>query len=668
MLRLQVDSSSVVGVFSLGEHTQRHLLTQGTLTLTHQRLSPITQRQHIRRAQTPTRTRQQARQSIRTVRISQHTQRRHQIHNLRLGKQTAQTHLLHRNTQALAFHTNRVQLTVYTRQHRNLRHLQARTHRTITGTMRRVGALILAHRLRTHRRNTLGNSHSLLAVRVVVRQINAPHHARGSLLKGGRARLPHQGAARAQVRNLSSGNIAVGGTHPLGNLLQLLRHVVRRVQHRNVVTPRDGQEQRPHMLGREMTVEAEHLTVRSATETVNRLLRVTHSHHRMRRNTRRLIGTVNRGEQAHLRVRSVLELVQQNHLEAGTLTLTDRRVSLRNAGGKTHQVTKIQYLHAPLHAGVAHHHARVHSAVPQQTLDLQNVLLSLRLTARLGHRRIRRQLLGAEVNNLLRLHQVLRALVRKLQHLVNHGRRRHRHAVLIEGKLPLPVLHNLRGKLPLLRIAKHLRVLLHAQAQTVLLDEVIRVRVVGEHGRVSDALAQLLIGRGDAAATAQSVQANTHTAAQLGCRLAGEGHAKHLFRAHKTVIDQPNHAVNHGRGLTRTGARNDEGRGGARLNHADLLGGRLLTVGAVEHLGNVEGTAVAGRLQRGVVRGGFSREEHAVGQLPAIVLAPLGGGEHAGARTGVGAGVSSALHISAICARVSHDSSSSWIILMGGSG
>ena len=192
--------------------------------------------------------------------------------------------------------------------------------------------------------------------------------------------------------------------------------------------------------------------------------------------------------------------------------------------------------------------------------------------------------------------------------------------------------------------------------------------MVGEHGRVSDALAQLLITRGDAAATAQRVQTGAHTAAQLGCRFAGEGHAEHLFRAHKTVIDQPNHAVDHGRGLTRTGTGNDEGRGGTRLNHADLLGGRLLTVGAVEHLGNVEGAAVVGRLQRGVVRGGFSREEHAVGQLPAIVLTPLGGGEHAGARTGVSAGASSALHISAICARVSHDSSSSWIILMGGSG
>ena len=243
------------------------------------------------------------------------------------------------------------------------------------------------------------------------------------------------------------------------------------------------------MLGREMAVEAEHLAVRSTTETVNRLLRVAHSHHRMRRNTRRLIGTVNRGEQAHLRVRSVLELIQQNHLETGALTLANRRVSLRNAGGKTHQVTEIQHLHARLHAGVAHRHARVHSAVTQQTLNLLNVPLSLRHTARLGHRRVRRQLLGTEVNNLLRLHQVLRALVRKLQHLVNHGRRRHRHAVLIEGKLPLPVLHNLRGKLPLLRIAKHLRILLHAQAQTVLLDEVIRVGVVGEHGRVSDALA-----------------------------------------------------------------------------------------------------------------------------------------------------------------------------------
>ena len=191
--------------------------------------------------------------------------------------------------------------------------------------------------------------------------------------------------------------------------------------------------------------------------------------------------------------------------------------------------------------------------------------------------------------------------------------------------------------------------------------------MVGEHGRVSDALAQLLIGRGDAAATAQSVQTGTHTATQLGCRLAGEGHTKHLFRAHKTVIDQPNHTVNHGRGLTRTRTGNDEGRGGARLNHADLLGGRLLTVNAIEHLGNVEGTAVVGRLQRGVVRGGFCREEHAVRQLPAIVLAPLGGGEHAGTRTGVSTGASAGFS-SAVCARVSHDSSSSWIILMGGSG
>ena len=73
MLCLQADAFGVVGVFSLGEHAQRHLLAQGTLTLTHQRLRPITQRQHIRRTQTPTRTSQQARQGIRTVRISQHT-------------------------------------------------------------------------------------------------------------------------------------------------------------------------------------------------------------------------------------------------------------------------------------------------------------------------------------------------------------------------------------------------------------------------------------------------------------------------------------------------------------------------------------------------------------------------------------------------------------------
>ena len=444
--------------------------------------------------------------------------------------------------------------------------------------------------------------------------------------------------------------------------------MVRRVQHRNVVTPRNGQKQRLRVLGREMTVEAEHLAVRSATETVNRLLRVAHSHHRMSRNTRRLIGTVNRGEQAHLSVRGVLEFVQQNHLEAGALTLTDRRVSLRNAGSKTHQVTKIQHLHARLHAGVAHRHARVHSAVTQQTLNLLNIPLGLRRTARIGYRRVRRQLLGAEVNNLLRLNQVLRALIRELQQLVNHGRRRHRHTVLVEGQLPLPVLHNLRGKLPLLRVTKHLRVLLHAQAQTVLLDQVIRVGVVGEHGRISDTLAQLLIGRGDAAATAQRVQTGAHAASQLGCRLAGEGHTEHLFGAHKTVVDQPNHAVDHGRGLTRTGTRNDEGRGGARLNHADLLGGGFLAVGTVEHLGNIEGTTVASGLQLGVVRGGLCGEERAVGQLPAIVLAPLGGGEHAGARTGISAGVSSAGVSSAVCARVSHVSSSSWVILMGGSG
>ena len=57
MLCLQADVFGVVGIFGLREHTQRHLFTQGTLTLTHQRLRPIAQRQHIRRTQTPARTR-----------------------------------------------------------------------------------------------------------------------------------------------------------------------------------------------------------------------------------------------------------------------------------------------------------------------------------------------------------------------------------------------------------------------------------------------------------------------------------------------------------------------------------------------------------------------------------------------------------------------------------
>ena len=56
-LCFQADVFGIVGVFSLREHTQRHLFTQGTLTLTHQRLRPIAQRQHIRRTQTPARTR-----------------------------------------------------------------------------------------------------------------------------------------------------------------------------------------------------------------------------------------------------------------------------------------------------------------------------------------------------------------------------------------------------------------------------------------------------------------------------------------------------------------------------------------------------------------------------------------------------------------------------------
>ena len=229
---------------------------------------------------------------------------------------------------------------------------------------------------------------------------------------------------------------------------------------------------------------------------------------------------------------------------------------------------------------------------------------------------------------------MLGALVGKLQQLVNHGGRREGHITLILWQLTLPVLHDLRGQLPLLRVAEHLRVLLHAQAQAVLLDEVVRVGVVGQHGRVRDAVAQFLLGRFESAAAAQGVQAGAHAVAQLGGGLAGEGHAEHFLGAHEAVVDQPNHAVDHGRGLARTGTGDDEGRGGAGLNHADLLGCGFLALGAVEHRGDVEGATVAAR---GGGSCGQVGQERAVGELPGVALAPLGGGERL---PGGGGGVS----------------------------
>ena len=148
--------------------------------------------------------------------------------------------------------------------------------------------------------------------------------------------------------------------------------------------------------------------------------------------------------------------------------------------------------------------------------------------------------------------------------------------------------------------------------------------MVGQHGRVRDAVAQFLLGRFETAAAAQGVQAGAHTVAQLGGGLAGEGHAEHLLGAHETVVDQPDHAVDHGCGLARTGTGDDEGRGGAGLNHADLLGCGFLALGAVERRGDVEGATVAAR---GGGSCGQVGQERAVGELPGVAFAPLGGGE-----------------------------------------
>ena len=421
----------VLDLFGLLEQAQGHLLPQGPLTLANQRLRPIPQRQQVGTAQAPAGTREQAGQRIRTVRVGQHAQRRDQVHDLRLREQATQAHLLHRNVQALALLTNCVQLAVGAGQHGDLGHLQARTHRTVAAEVRRVGPFVLVHGLGAHPGNPLGNARGLRAVGVVVGHLHATGHPGGGFLEGGSAFLPDQHAARAQVGHLIGADIATHRAHPLGNVLELFGHVVRRVQDRDVVTPRHGQEERLRVRGREVTVEAEHLAVGGAAEAVNRLLRVTHRHHGVRGNTGRLIGSVNRGEQAHLRVGGVLELIQQNHLEAGALPLANRGVALGDARGQAHKVTEVQHLHARLHAGVALRHLRVHPAVTQESLNLLNVPFFLDGAARIGHRGVGGQLLGAEVDDLLRLAQVLGALVGKLQQLVNHGGRREGHITLI---------------------------------------------------------------------------------------------------------------------------------------------------------------------------------------------------------------------------------------------
>ena len=285
-----------LGFFGLLEQAQGHLLPQGPLTLANQRLRPIPQRQQVGTTQTPASTREQAGQRIRTVRVGQHAQRRNQVHDLRLREQAAQTHLLHRNVQALTLLTNRVQLTVGAGQHGDFGHLQARTHRTVASAVCRVGPFVLAHGLGAHPGNPLGNARGLCAVGVVVGHLHTTGHPGGGLLEGGSAFLPGQHAARAQVGHLIGADIAAYRTHPLWNVLELFCHVVRRVQNRDVVTPRHGQEKRPRVRGREVTVEAEHLAVGGAAEAVNRLLRIAHRHHGVRGNTGSLIGPVNRGE------------------------------------------------------------------------------------------------------------------------------------------------------------------------------------------------------------------------------------------------------------------------------------------------------------------------------------------------------------------------------------
>ena len=73
----------------------------------------------------------------------------------------------------------------------------------------------------------------------------------------------------------------------------------------------------------------------------------------------------------------VLELIQQNHLEAGALPPRESRVALGDARGQAHEVAEVQHLHARLHAGVTLRHLRVHPAVTQEALNLLDVSVLL---------------------------------------------------------------------------------------------------------------------------------------------------------------------------------------------------------------------------------------------------------------------------------------------------
>ena len=95
-----------------------------------------------------------------------------------------------------------------------------------------------------------------------------------------------------------------------------------------------GRRPSPSMAGNS-TREAEELPGAGAAETVDRLVGIAHR-------GQRVPAAEDRGEQHHLRVRGVLELVQQHHLELGAFPLRGLRDLLGDAGCQCHEVAVVQ--------------------------------------------------------------------------------------------------------------------------------------------------------------------------------------------------------------------------------------------------------------------------------------------------------------------------------------
>ncbi len=316
--------------------------------------------------------------------------------------------------------------------------------------------------------------------------------------------------------------------------------------------------------------EGEELPGGGAAEAVDRLVGVAHRGDAVPQPGRVVLGAARAeqpGEDPHLGVGGVLELVQQHHGEPRALLLAGRRHLDGDARRVAQQVTEVHDVLLALDLVVAGHEVRHEGAVRQTGQELLDLL-----RGGLGARGQRQgaPLLGQpgeELAHLVRTHQVLGHVPGQPQRLRDEPGRGHAEGVRDHRMRTHDGAHEPVG----VRASEQPRLRFHADPQAVVPDERAGVGVVRGHRGAAQVLG-LPVEAGDLEAGAQQgVHAPIDPLGELTGRLPGERDAEDLVRAHETVGHEPDHAVGHGGGLAGAGAGQHQARSERGGDHLGLL-------------------------------------------------------------------------------------------------